>query len=81
MVKVNFAFGATGTAEGSGVNNKLGTAPGLSVGVIVLVLVAVGEGVGVRVKVGAGDGLDVLVGARTTMRVGVYGVATTMGAG
>lgn len=78
---MNFAFVATGTAEGRGVNNKLGIDPGLSVGVIILVLVDVGEGVGVRVKVGTGDGLGVLVGARTTMRVGVFGVATTIGAG
>ena len=79
VVNVNFAFGATGTAEGRGVNNKLGTDPGFGVGV--LVLVDVGEGVGVGVKVGVGDGLDVLVGARTTMMVGVSGVATTIGAG
>ncbi len=81
VVNVNFAADATGTAEGSGVNNKFGTEPGLMVGVAVLESVGVGDVVGVSVEVGVGRGALVCVGEMIGARVSVGTFAMVAGCG
>jgi hypothetical protein len=81
VVNVNFAAGATGTAEGSGVNNKLGTEPGLIVGVAVLEMMRVGDAVSVLVEVGAGLGVLVFVDGMIGAAVGVATFAMAVGCG
>ena len=81
VVSVNFAAGAAGTADGSGVNNRLGTEPGLMVGVAVLERVGVGDAVGVLVEVGAGLGGLVFAGGMIGAAVGVRTFAMTTGCG
>ncbi len=81
VVNVNFAPDATGTADGSGVNNKLGTEPGLIVGVAVLEIMRVGDAVGVLVEVGAGLGVLVFVDGMIGAAVGVATFAMAVGCG